>query len=143
SLGGRTPDMHSFACGNSEEIGKCDCHVWRAIRDGCRARKMLCLVVTLLYGLGGDLVAAERFERRPEDRERYSHTLGQREGKARSEWQPGERAAPGDFVFGGSNSQQPQEEEKEQRETLGLRGSRGNGRMQNSIQERPAQGDLP
>uniref|UniRef100_UPI001D0F291A bifunctional hydroxymethylpyrimidine kinase/phosphomethylpyrimidine kinase n=1 Tax=Candidatus Magnetaquicoccus inordinatus TaxID=2496818 RepID=UPI001D0F291A len=24
-LGGRTPDMHSFACSNSEEIGKCDC----------------------------------------------------------------------------------------------------------------------
>ncbi|WP_227657483.1 hypothetical protein, partial [Candidatus Magnetaquicoccus inordinatus] len=26
SLGGRMPDMHSFACGNSEEIGKYACH---------------------------------------------------------------------------------------------------------------------
>ncbi|MBF0185696.1 MAG: hypothetical protein HQM06_15100 [Magnetococcales bacterium] len=93
--------------------------------------------------LCSDCVAAERFERRPEDRDRHGYTLGQREGRARSEWQPGDGAAAGDFVLEGSGNREAQEREVPGGVVPGLQGSRGSERPRNAIQERRSRGDLP
>ncbi|MBF0098885.1 MAG: hypothetical protein HQM05_16290 [Magnetococcales bacterium] len=110
---------------------------------GDRSLWHLLLLWSILYGVG-ESWAAERFERRPEDGDRYRTTLGQREGQARKEWQPGDGSAPGDFVLGGGGNREAHEEGTVRGAVApGLQGSRGSGRPQNAIQERRSQGDLP